>query len=354
MKINPRTITYVRTVAEERSFSKAAEKLYISQPSLSQHILNAEKEYGVQFFNRRSVPISLTYAGERFLSIADEMERLDEQLYREMEDINGSVTGRITVGVSSTRGARFIPQLFAQFRKRFPGVELILMEDSSIRQLDAVRSGKVDFAFTGYGDDDLADILIAERDIMLAMRRDHPLSTKKDRETIHLTDYVDMPFVLLNKGRGIRRMADQLFSENSINPVVAYETSSYNMALGLAEQGLGATFVIDHEMRLPESMVAYHIAGSKETYQVHLVYRKDLYLSRAFQHFVELSKGIDEHVRSASTFWDDLPSGRETKLCDEIEYGVCSGGKHSPMKQSKPQRNYLLPNESPPSNETHE
>lgn len=296
MRINPRTVTYVTAVAEERSFSKAAEKLYITQPSLSQHILNAEKEYGVQFFDRRSVPISLTYAGERFLAIAKEMELLDAQLNREMEDINGSITGRITVGVSPTRGSWFIPKLFAQFKQRYPGVELILMEDSNVKQLEAVRNGKVDFGFTGYTEEDLESVLIAERDILLAVRRDDLRARWADGAEIRLTDFGDAPFILLKKGRGIRRMTDRLFERENIQPVIAYETSSYNMAMGMARQGLGCTFVIDHEMQLSKDMAAYRIAGSRETYQLHLVYRKDTYLSRPFQQFIDLAAHIDTRL----------------------------------------------------------
>ena len=293
MKINPRTITYVNAVAEEHSFSKAAERLYISQPSLSQHILNAEKEYGVQLFDRRSVPVSLTYAGERFVAIARQMEVLDEQLTREMEDINGSITGRITVGVSPTRGSGFIPRLFAQFKKRYPRVELILMEDSNARQLEAVRSGKVDFAFTGHGGDELNSVRIAERSILLAVRRDDP-HISSSGTVIELRDLAEVPFVLLKKGRGIRRMADRLFSERGITPVISYETDSYNMALGLAREGFGCTFVIDHELRLPEEMAAWRIAGAEEMYRMYLVYRKDTYLSRPFQYFIELARGLDD------------------------------------------------------------
>lgn len=293
MKINPRTITYVSAVAEERSFSKAAEKLYITQPSLSQHILNAEKEYGVQFFDRRSMPISLTYAGERFLAIAEQMELLDKQLIREMGDINGSVTGRIAVGVSPTRGAWFIPQLFAQFKKRYPSVELILLEESNVKLLEAVRSGKVDFAFTGYSEEDLESVPIAERKILLAVRQDDPHAKSADRAEICLADFADVPFVLLKKGRGIRRMADRLFERENLQPIIAYETGSYTMALGMAREGLGCTFVIDHEMQLSNDMTAYRIAGAEETYQMHLVYREDTYLSRPFQYFIDLAARLD-------------------------------------------------------------
>ena len=294
MKINPRTITYVTAVAEEQSFSKAAERLYITQPSLSQHILNAEKEYGVQFFDRRSMPVRLTYAGERFLAIAKEMDQLDRQLSREMDDITCNLTGRIAVGVSSTRGSRFIPQLFSRFKSRYPGFELDLVEDSNAKQLEAVRNGRVDFAFTGYTQDDLYSHLIAEREIKLAVRRDLVNNLSPETGSVAMTSFSEYPFILLKKGRGIRNIADQLFSDNNINPQIAYETSNYNMALGMAREGLGCTFVIDHEIPLPDGLNAYSILDCKEKYQLYIVYRKDTYLSLPFQYFIQLAREMDQ------------------------------------------------------------
>ncbi len=303
MKISDKTITYVKAVAEEHSFSKAAEKLYISQPSLSQYILNAEKEYGVQLFDRRSVPIRLTYAGERFLATAEKIELLEKQFSREMEDIGGSVTGRITIGVTSTRGAWFIPQLFARFHKKYPQVELVLMEGAYIDQLKAVRNGSADFAFTGYAEEGLENILIAERDILLATRSDNEFAAAVEADPvpgpgeIQLSQFAKAPFILLKKGRGIRRMADHLFRQNDIHPHIAYETSSYNMALGLAREGLGCTFVVNHEVNLPANMAMYRIAGSDEKYQLHLVYRSDTYLSQPMKDFIEMASEIDPTVR---------------------------------------------------------
>ncbi|MBR1820847.1 MAG: LysR family transcriptional regulator substrate-binding protein [Clostridia bacterium] len=134
---------------------------------------------------------------------------------------------------------------------------------------------------------------LAERELFLAARRDARPVGQAGRAEIDLADFANAPFILLKKGRGIRRMADRLFEKSGFQPLIAYETSSYNMALGLAAQGLGCTFVIDHEMRLPENMAAYHILGAEETYQLHLVCRKDIYLTRPFQYFIELAKRID-------------------------------------------------------------
>lgn len=290
MKINPRTITYVKAIAEQRSFSRAAEKLYITQPSLSQHIINVEKEYGVQFFDRRSNPITLTYAGEQFLKIANKMEFLDQELSREMEDINGGTTGRISVGVSPTRGAWFIPKLFAQFKKQYPNVELKLIEGHNKELLEDVHNGKVDFAFTGYGNSDLKDIVIDKRHILLAVNKNSSPSPKDD---INLADFLDEPFVLLKKGRGIRRIADKLFERENIHPIISYETSNYNMAVKMTQHGLGNTFVVDNATDEFSGLQLYHIKNAQETYQLHLVYRTDIYMSRPLQYFIDLAKSIN-------------------------------------------------------------
>ena len=134
--------------------------------------------------------------------------------------------------------------------------------------------------------------MIAERDILLAARRDSPYFAPDSTE-IELSGLEHAPFILLKKGRGIRRMADRLFQAAGIAPTIAYETDSYNMALGMAREGFGCTFVIDHELRLPEDMEAYRIAGATETYRMYLVYRRDTYLSRPLQYFIELAKQMD-------------------------------------------------------------
>lgn len=293
MKINPRTISYVSAVAEEKSFSKAAEKLYITQPSLSQHILNAEKEYGVQFFDRKTLPLTLTYAGERFLEIAKEMERLDERLTREMEDITENVSGRICVGVTATRGAFFIPRLFSRFKASHPRVELVLMEGSNAQLLDWVKSGKADVAFVGYSDPALHCETIDSLPLLLAVRKDHPLAVKIDpRQPVDLRLFQQEPFILLREGQSIRRIADRFFERAGVRPVIAYETRSYLMALQMAREGLGCTFAINHEIYPTEELLKFAIKGAEDTYPLLLVYREDLYLSRALRDFISLSEEI--------------------------------------------------------------
>lgn len=287
--INPRTVSYVRAVAEEGSFSKAAEKLYISQPSLSANILRAEKEYDVQFFNRNTSPITLTYAGEVFLKEADRIEQLDEQLTRKLLDINNNVTGRIIVGESPTLSGRFIPELFQKFHQKYPQVQLSLKEGTGRQLTEDVIHGRADLAFTSWQDSipELNFVPVIEREIFLV----HAEKGKEKVQDISLQELEGEPFILLQEGRELRKQADALFQKEHFHPVIAYETQSYELSLRLVEAGLGWAFMVDDGKR-NQSMQYYRIHGSKEIYRVSLVYRKDSYLSRPMQYFMKLSGAI--------------------------------------------------------------
>lgn len=294
MKLNPRTMAYVAAVAEERSFSKAAEKLFITQPSLSQHILNAEKTYGVQFFDRKAVPLTLTYAGERFLAIGREMELLDERLTREMEDISGNIQGRIVVGSTITKGPWFIPKLFAQFQAEYPGVELVLKEGSNAELLSYVKTGQADIAFVGYTDPKLKCKTISGLTLMLSMRRDRPIAQNLDpARPVDLRLFQDEPFILLREGQSIRKITNRLFEKAGFLPKAAFETRSYSMAFQMAREGLGCTFTVSYEMYPAEDMVQFSIQDAEDTYPLLLVYRGDSYLSKPLLRFITLSEEIE-------------------------------------------------------------
>lgn len=287
--INPRTVSYVRAVAEEGSFSKAAEKLYISQPSLSTNILRAEKEYDVQFFNRNTTPVTLTYAGEVFLKEADHIEQMDEQLTRKLLDINNNVTGRIIVGESPTISVRFIPELFQKFHQKYPQVQLSLREGTSRKLIEDVRHGRADLAFTSYRDSvpELNLVPVIQREILLT----HLAERKESVQSISFKNLKGEPFILLREGRELRKQAEALFQKEHFHPVIAYETGSYELSLRLAEAGLGWAFVVDEAEQNPH-MQYYRIHGNKEIYQVSLAYRKDSYLSKPMQYFMSLSESI--------------------------------------------------------------
>lgn len=294
--ISAKTAAYVRAVAEEGSFRRAAEKLYLSQPSLSECILKAEKAYGVQFFDRNVSPVALTYAGEVFLQEAEKIEHLDEQLTRKLSDLSNHASGRIVVGESPTMSARFIPQLFKTFQQKYPDVRLTLQEGSSRELIEDVRHGRADLAFVSWSHETEGLVFrpVVERPLLLAhapMEKTAPGTIGK----VSLKSLAEEPFILLKEGREIRALADDVFDLSGFRPKAAYETESYTLAARMAEAGLGWTFSVntgDHTM--PEQLQYFRIEEAEEIYHVSLVFRRDSYLSKPMQYFMELAENIDK------------------------------------------------------------
>ena len=141
-----RKLQYMLKVAEEKSFSKAAQKLYIAQPSLSQYIQKLEQQLGVQLFDRSTNPLRLTYAGELYAETAKNILNLKDQLTNQMEDISNFKKGRLTIGLSAFRSTYVIPKILPLFHERFPGIDIVLMEGNSVKLEDLAIKGITDIS----------------------------------------------------------------------------------------------------------------------------------------------------------------------------------------------------------------
>ena len=115
-----RELLYVKTIAEEKSISKAAKRLYIAQPSLSQSLQKLEEQLGVALFHRTSSGLTLTYAGERYYHMASQVLKIYENFEIEISDINNLKTGKIRLGITNHLGALTLPQTLKQFHDLFP------------------------------------------------------------------------------------------------------------------------------------------------------------------------------------------------------------------------------------------
>jgi LysR family hydrogen peroxide-inducible transcriptional activator len=126
-----RQLLYAVRIAEEQSFSKAAEKLHLAQPSLSQQIAKLERELGIILFERSTNTLKLTYAGERFFESAVKILDQVEQLKKEMEDVAELKRGTLTVGSLPITGTHILPLVLPIFKKNYPGVEVKLIEEAT-------------------------------------------------------------------------------------------------------------------------------------------------------------------------------------------------------------------------------
>ena len=129
--MNLKHAQYVLTVLRTGSMTEAAKQLYISQPSLSQTIRQAEEQLGMPIFNRDTAPLSLTYAGQMYVKAAREVMSIDTNLLNEIEEIKKESHGRMRLGFSVQRGMQLLPLVIPEFTQKYPYVRIELHEHGS-------------------------------------------------------------------------------------------------------------------------------------------------------------------------------------------------------------------------------
>ena len=137
-------LEYVVTVAEAGSISRAAERLYLAQSSLSQFLSRCEAELGVRLFMRTAGGVRLTQSGETYVRTARQMLRQYHRLKEELQELNQPGGGRIDFGISSFRGSYLLPRVLDQFRRQYPGVEAVIHEHDSQVLVKKLAAGELD------------------------------------------------------------------------------------------------------------------------------------------------------------------------------------------------------------------
>ncbi|MGR3806766.1 LysR family transcriptional regulator [Pasteurella testudinis] len=297
-----RQFKYVLKVAEERNFSSAAKKLYISQPSLSQFIQKVEEKVGAPLFDRSVSPLKLTYIGSLYVETAQAIMDLQHQFEQKVDDTLNVRQGRVTIGSSPFRSAYLLSRVLPHFRRQYPNIEVFLQEDNTHNLEDRVLHGLTDLSLSLLPINEALfdyDILFEER-MLLALPPNHPIAAQLKLKagdhsytpTIDLSELQDTPFIQINKGHKLHHMLQKLCENAGFSPNVVLETESMTTAQALAGAGIGAAL-------LPETLVyadhfekepCYCRPDSKPSRTVVVVYRKGRYLSRATRAFIQTLK----------------------------------------------------------------
>lgn len=297
-----RHLKYVLTVSEEKSFSLAAKKLYISQPSLSQLILKLEDKIGFSLFDRSCTPLKLTYVGELYIEMAKKIIDLNDQFTKQADDIANLRRGRLTIGSSPFRSTYLMAQIIPVFEQRFPGVELILKEDTTIRLESLALSGLTDFSISLLPiNTKLFDYEeLFQEELLLALPPSHPLCVKHHSQPgdyqnppqIKLEEISDTPFIFMDQGQKIHETLFDLCNKANFKPKILLETQSMNVAQALVGAGMGAALLPDTLIRASnlDKNPCYFSLSSKPFRTVIVTYCKNRYLSKAAIEFIRLMK----------------------------------------------------------------
>ncbi len=235
---------YVVALAETRNFTRAAERCFVVQSSLSHRIASLERELGVQLFARSSRRVELTSAGEAFLAGARECLAAADRAVADAAAATGVVRGRLAVGVIVTTAAVDVPELLQRYRAQHPGVHVLLKAGGSDELAAAVRSGELDIAFLGLPETERptgVETLALDHDRhVLVVQAGHPLATA-GQVTLH--DIAGETFVDFVEGTPARAQSDQAFAAAGLVRDVSYEAGVAEMITRLVLAGLGVALL---------------------------------------------------------------------------------------------------------------
>lgn len=236
-----RTLRYFTVVARELNITRAAEKLNMSQPPLSNQIKALEEELGVQLFIRGKRHLELTEEGALLLRRAVQMQELADKTRQELASLREGMTGTIYLSMVEGRAPFLAAQWIAGFREEFPLVRYNLWNGSSDDVLDRLRKGLADLAVIAapYDTEHLEGFPVGQEPWAAMLHPDHPLA-KEPGDTIPLSSLVGEPLIVPSRKSRIESIR-HWFGEIGAEPQILCEMSNYMDAAALSSQGVGVS-----------------------------------------------------------------------------------------------------------------
>ncbi|RCX23358.1 LysR family hydrogen peroxide-inducible transcriptional activator [Fontibacillus phaseoli] len=290
-----RQLLYTLQIAEERNFSRAADKLHIAQPSLSQQLSKLEQELGVKLFQRNTSTVELTHAGASFIEHARKIMDSVEQLRQEMDDISQLRAGRVVIGSMPITGSHLLPYVLPAFNAAYPEIKVTLLEDTSLNLEKLTAGGGTDLSLLSLPlqEPSLTYEPIGEEIIDLAVPPQHRLAAMEpDPGGIDLEQLKDEPFIVLKKGQGFRKQTMDLCRAAGFEPNVVFESNNIETVQSLVAAGMGITLVPRFIARAKRSELipVYIPLSSSPSRTLVIAYRRGRYLSKAAEAFIETFK----------------------------------------------------------------
>ena len=286
-----RQLRYIVALAEERSFTRAANKVLVAQPALSQQIAKLETELGVPLVDRTTRRVGMTEAGERLVEHARRVLRQVEVAQEELADLAGLRRGRLLIGASQTVAGFDLLGLLATFHRRYPGVDLAVREDLSVSLAAQLRADELDLAFitipSGPATEGLDRRLVSSEDLVAVLPPDHELGR---RRMLRMSDLESQTVVAFRHGATIRRRMDEAAARAGFELRVAFETNEVVRMRALAAAGLAIAVLPRSDAEQPGPPVAavtFDEPGFKHT--VYMCARAGRHRSPAARALIDLT-----------------------------------------------------------------
>ena len=235
-------LRYVCAIAETGSFSRAAERCHVAQPSLSQQVLKLEEDLGARLFDRLGRSIRLTEAGRAFLPHARSILHQMEAARTGVEDKRTDVRGSVAAGVIPTIAPYLMPRFTAAFAKKYPEAKLRIIEETTPVLIESLRNLSVDLAVLALPlrHKEFELFPLRTEPLFAVLPKDHPRANAK---SLALKDLRGEPFVMLRDGHCFRDLSVAACTRARITPRIAFESGQFSSLLGMVAAGVGVSLV---------------------------------------------------------------------------------------------------------------
>ncbi len=300
----------IYTIYQEKSFSKAAQKLFIAQPSLSVIVKKIEDEIGTPLFDRTTKPIRMTEAGMEYIRATEAIRHIENAFANYVDAVNTLQTGSLTVGSNQLFSSLVLPKYISAFISKYPHIHLDLVDDNSIMLKNLIASGQVDLII----DNQQLDAEIFEQQVLrtesllLAVPaffecnrglEAFRLSYEDILQNRHLSEdippvdlhaFKDVPFVFMTQDNDTRERTDQIFKGYS--PRMLFEIDRLVTLYNFIEIGTAASVVSDtlvkNTQHRSDCVVFYKLNGPLARRDIYITYKKNKYYSKAMEAFIAL------------------------------------------------------------------
>jgi DNA-binding transcriptional LysR family regulator len=289
-----RQLRYLVTLAEERNFTRAAEREHIAQPALSQQIKRLEDELGLALVQRTTRHVAMTEAGRVLVARARRILGEVEDAQAELQALAGVQTGRVTVGTMHTMGPVDVSLALALFHQRHPGVELTVREQSTEELAEMLRADELDLAFLsvterveshGLG---LAQLVSEELVVVLPLR--HPLAGRK---RIRMAELAGEQFISFREGARLRELLMAAGEHAGFRPKVTLESNDSERIRKLVARRMGVAILPRSDADRPGTDVAVaDLIDPVLRRDITLAWRADRRQSPATYEFLQLARDL--------------------------------------------------------------
>lgn len=292
-------LTYIIAIAEYQNITKAADSLYVTQPTLTKFLQNLEKNLGQKLFKKLGNRFILTYAGERYVSRAKEILKTKKELDQEMGDIIKNNVGLLNVGFPVMRGTYMLPCTLPIFHSLYPQVKLDILEANSNLLEHMILEGRIDLAFFNLPmiSSNISYDIISHEEVLVVLSANHPLAHAGIEKPECKYPWMDLQllkeefFILQEPEQRTRKTVDTLFKNCGFHPNIRLQTSNIHASVELASKNYGICFVTETHLRhvhLEHPIVRFSVGNPCTTVDFVAAYRKGSYIPYHAKEYIKI------------------------------------------------------------------